>query len=255
MKMKKIINYFKSLRVSTIYKAIGIILFIGIVIWLVIITNKINSLATTKTSANTNVNSVDSNSDIMQNNINDKDTDDNNSEEILILNNSNISENNDTSMNADLIVLTYFNETEKELENAAIREQAKEKFITIIDFLFYNGKIKGCTFNEVSTITKLKILQIALSIDVKIETYFPGYKETITSTTNKAYTSIKELIVKKYLELTTSICAKDPETCASAKQDFQDMKKSFSITWDLIKNLTSSGVTNLKDWYEIYSGK
>lgn len=261
--MKKIIDYFKSLRISTIYKIVGVILFVGIVIWLVIITNKMNDLAAKKTNTNTNTNSnissVSSNSDNLQNSINDVNTI-NNSLETKEESNSNLntdsaSEDKDTYVTPDLAVLSYFSETESELKNASLREKAKEKFITIVDFLFYGGEINGYTFSEISTKTKLKVLQIALSIDAKIDSYFPGYKETITSTTSRVYTNIKEIVVKKYLELTTKICTNDPETCESAKQGFQEMKKSFSITWDLIKDLASSGVSNLKEWYEIYSGK
>jgi hypothetical protein len=57
------------------------------------------------------------------------------------------------------------------------------------------------------------------------------------------------------LDITTKICEKDSDVCTQAKSDFQDMKKSFSITWDIIKSLASTGASNLKEWYEIYSGK
>ncbi len=160
-----------------------------------------------------------------------------------------------TIKSADEEVLVYLNETKSNLDNVSLRDKVKENFITLVDFLFYDGSIKGHTFNELTTKTKLKVLQISLAIDQKIDHYFPDYKAKISNGTSRIYTNIKEKIVKKYLELTTSICLKDQELCSSAKNDFQDMKKSFSLTWDIIKNLASNGVSNLKSWYEIYSGK
>lgn len=157
--------------------------------------------------------------------------------------------------NKDNIVVSYFKDAQSKLENVNLRESAKENFITIVDFLFYGGTIKGYTFNELSSAAKLQILKIALTIDFYIDTYFPNYKETISKTTNKIYTSIKEKIIEKYLTITTAICKNDQSICEQAKSDFQQMKKSFSITWELVKNLAKSGTTQIKQWYEIYSGK
>lgn len=156
---------------------------------------------------------------------------------------------------ADTTIMAYFNKTKDDLEDVNLREKAKENFISIVDFLFYGGEIKGYTFDELTTKAKLKVLQIALTIDKKIDSYFPDYKEKISKQANRVYTNIKETVVLKYLEITSSICAKDADICASAKNDFQDMKKSFSITWDFLKTLASKGSANIKAWYEIYSGK
>lgn len=156
---------------------------------------------------------------------------------------------------ADTTIMAYFNKTKDDLEDVNLREKAKENFISIVDFLFYGGEIKGYTFDELTTKAKLKVLQIALTIDKKIDSYFPDYKEKISKQANRVYTNIKETVVLKYLEITASICAKDADICASAKNDFQDMKKSFSITWDFLKTLASKGSANIKSWYEIYSGK
>ena len=42
-----------------------------------------------------------------------------------------------------------------------VKDKAKEYFITIVDFIFYDGKIKGHTFNDLSSTAKLKIISIA----------------------------------------------------------------------------------------------
>ncbi len=165
------------------------------------------------------------------------------------------SDNNIEETNVDDKVISYFKETKEKLENSNLRESAKQNFITIVDFLFYDGKIKGHTFNELSNKAKLQVLKLTLTIDSYIDKYFPNYKETIKTTTGKVFTNIKAKVIEKYLNITTTICNNDIDTCNQAKSDFQDMKKSFSITWDLIKEIAKSGTTHLKEWYEIYSGK
>lgn len=159
-----------------------------------------------------------------------------------------------TVKSADEEVLEYVN-TIQDTANKGITSSLKNGFITIVDFLFYNGSIDGHTFNELTTGAKLEVLKAALWIDDKVDSVFPGYKETISNGASKVYTNVKSLIVQTYLNITTSICESNSKLCESAKEDFQSLKKSFGFTWDLIKGLTSSGLDKLKDWYEIWSGK
>lgn len=160
-----------------------------------------------------------------------------------------------TLKDADTEVLNYITTVESDFNSSTIKDSLKNSFITIVDFLFYNGKIKGYTFNELSSSAKLKVLSLALYFDEKIEKYFPGYKENISKTTNKIYTSVKEKVVKTYLEITSSICSKNTEACLDAKKGFNELKTNFGLTWNLIKDIASDGLNNLKNWYEIWSGK
>ncbi len=155
----------------------------------------------------------------------------------------------------DQLVIAYLNELEPQIETKENESIIKNGFITITDFLFYNGDIKGVTLNEISTKTKLTILKFALKIDAKIDSYFPDYKEKISNTTSKIYTGVKNKIIETYLNTTAKICTQNETLCADAKKDFQSMKTSFKITWNIVKNLANSGLGNLKEWYEIYSGK
>ena len=167
---------------------------------------------------------------------------------------NNNSNNNVSTKSADEAVLEYVNKVESDADKG-ITDTLKSGFITVVDFLFYNGEIAGHTFNELSTSAKLEVLKAALWIDDKIDNVFPGYKETISNGANKVYTSAKNLIVSTYLDITTSICENHSDLCESAKNDFQSLKKSFGFTWDLIKDLANSGLDKLKNWYEIWSGK
>ena len=179
---------------------------------------------------------------------------DKNQETVPIENKNNNENNNITNKSADEEVLEYVNAIQSDTNNG-LTSSLKSGFITIVDFLFYNGSIAGHTFNELTTTAKLEVLSIALYLDNKIDSIFPGYKESISNEANKVYTSIKNLIVSTYLDITTSICSKDSDLCESAKSNFQDLKTNFGLTWDLIKNLASSGLDKLANWYEIWSGK
>lgn len=152
----------------------------------------------------------------------------------------------------EIAVINYFalednNITRVNQDDRTLREKAKNTFVTIVDFIFYDKEIKGYTFNELTTSAKLKIIKIALSIDNKIDEYFPDYKEVIKD----KYDNIKGKLVVKYLEFTSSLCETVGEdTCNQAKEDFNSMKENFNITWQLIKELAANGSNKVKEFYE-----
>ena len=160
----------------------------------------------------------------------------------------------DLAKTADEEVLTYINTLQSNTEKG-FTDQLKSGFITIVDFLFYDGEIAGHTFNELTTKAKLEVLKAALWVDDKIDSVFPGYKETISNGASKVYTGVKNLIVSTYLDITSSICDANSSLCEQAKEDFQSLKDSFGLTWDFLKGLASSGLDKLQNWYEVWSGK
>ena len=132
-----------------------------------------------------------------------------NKEEIKIDSKPNDNENKDVSNNKDTIknnnynekdniVIDELNNTLKNIEKSTRDENFKDKasstFISIVDFLFYDGTIKGVTFDELTENGKEKVLEIASKIDVKLEEKCPGYKETISNSTSKAYQKASEII-------------------------------------------------------------
>ena len=65
------------------------------------------------------------------------------------------------------------------------------------------------------------------------------------------YENIKGKLAYAYLEITSSLCeAVGTDTCNQAKEDFNNMKKSFGFTFDLIKELAKSGASKVKEFYE-----
>ena len=134
-----------------------------------------------------------------------KEKEDNNKEEIKIDRKLNDNENkktikNDNYNEKDNIVIDELNNTLKNIEESTQDENFKDKasstFISIVDFLFYDGTIKGISFDELTEKGKEKVLEIASKIDVKLEEKCPGYKEKISNNTSKAYQKASEIIKK-----------------------------------------------------------
>lgn len=134
-----------------------------------------------------------------------KEKEDNNKEEIKIDRKLNDNENkktikNDNYNEKDNIVIDELNNTLKNIEESTQDENFKDKasstFISIVDFLFYDGTIKGISFDELTEKGKEKVLEISSKIDVKLEEKCPGYKEKISNSTSKAYQKASKIIKK-----------------------------------------------------------
>lgn len=134
-----------------------------------------------------------------------KEKEDNNKEEIKIDRKLNDNENKDTIKNdnyneKDNIVIDELNNTLNNIEKSTRDENFKDKasstFISIVDFLFYDGTIKGISFDELTEKGKEKVLEISSKIDVKLEEKCPGYKEKISNSTSKAYQKASKIIKK-----------------------------------------------------------
>lgn len=146
-------------------------------------------------------------------------------------------------------VIAYFQEQERYASSneadPSIRERLKSGVSTIYQFLFHGGTIRGKTFKELSSSAKLQVLKIALSIDSKIEQYFPNYKQNI----KQGASNLKSKIVITYLETTHKICTNYEDVCTQAREDFKTMKDSFKISFSLIAGLAMEGGSAIKEWY------
>ena len=156
-------------------------------------------------------------------------------------------------------VITYVENLNNEVDNAnsdmSFKEKFKEKFILVVDFIFYDGEIKGYKFDELTNTAKAKVIFYALKIDSKINDLWPNYKEIIGDKVN----DLKAKLIAKYMDVSTTICSKYPEDCENVKNDFKILKSSLSVTWDVVKNAFKYGYGKttdyLRTWYEVFSGK
>ena len=152
--------------------------------------------------------------------------------------------------NADENVLAYFN-NEVNTADTKSKGTLKNAFIKVVDFIFYDKDINGYYFKDLTASAKLKVIGLALKLDNIIDSHFPGYKDELSSSYNKA----KDNLITLYLNLTSEFCKNNDSICESAKDDFSLLKESLNLSWDVIKNLAKSGTNKLKEWYEIFSGK
>lgn len=195
-------------------------------------------------------------------NYNDKEDSKSNNDNTLNNNNNKVEDNNEHNEDAndkydEDDVVSYFEDMEEEVDNSSsFKEKFKKYFIDVVDFIFYDKEVKGYTFDELGNMAKIKIISIALKIDSKIEEYVPNYKESISTTSSKIYNNVKEKLVTMYLDISTDICSGDNKNqCEKAKEIFGEVKNVCKIGWSFIKSLVNNGVTKLREWYEIYSGK
>ena len=120
---------------------------------------------------------------------------------------SNSSNKNDVSNNTEVntyssndeIVINSLESSLTKINNgstsdSSFSDSAKGVFVSIVDFLFYDGEINGVTFDELTDSGKQKVLEIASKVDNAIESKIPGYKETISDTASKAFNKASEVI-------------------------------------------------------------
>lgn len=198
-----------------------------------------------------------------------KEKEDNNKEEIKIDSKLDDNENKNTIKNdnyneKDNIVIDELNNTLKNIEESTQDENFKDKasstFISIVDFLFYDGTIKGISFDELTEKGKEKVLEIASKIDVKLEEKCPGYKETISNSTSKAYQKASEIIkkgAKNINDFAKSALGDDNyQAIIDAKDELvKYSKESLNYVTGAGSKVFNNTKEKLNEWYQNFKNK
>lgn len=147
------------------------------------------------------------------------------------------------------------NSIDNESSSSNFSDKAKATFISIVDFLFYDGTIKGITFNELTDDGKQKVLEIANKIDVKLEEVSPGYKDKISSTTSNAYNKASEIIKSGASSLNNFAKEKLGDENYNSIIDAKDelvkySKNALNLVGSAGSKLFSSTKDKLNDWYQ-----
>lgn len=147
------------------------------------------------------------------------------------------------------------NSIDAESSSSNFSDKAKATFITIVDFLFYDGTIKGVTFNELTDAGKQKVLELANKIDVKLEEKAPGYKDKISSTTSNAYNKASEIIKSGASSLNNFAKEKLGDENYNSIIDAKDelvkySKNALNLVGSAGSKLFSSTKDKLNDWYQ-----
>lgn len=147
------------------------------------------------------------------------------------------------------------NSIDAESSSSNFSDKAKATFITIVDFLFYDGTIKGITFNELTDDGKQKVLELANKIDVKLEEKAPGYKDKISSSTSNTYNKASEIIKSGASSLNNFAKEKLGDENYNSIIDAKDelvkySKNALNLVGSAGSKLFSSTKDKLNDWYQ-----
>lgn len=198
-----------------------------------------------------------------------KEKEDNNKEEIKIDIKLNDNENKDAIKNdnyneKDNIVIDELNNTLKNIEESTQDENFKDKasstFISIVDFLFYDGTIKGISFDELTEKGKEKVLEIASKIDVKLEEKCPGYKEKISNSTSKAYQKASKIIKKGAKNINdfakSALGDENYQAIIDAKDELvKYSKESLNYVTGAGSKVFNNTKEKLNEWYQNFKNK
>ena len=176
----------------------------------------------------------------------------------------NLSSTNETNYtNSDLKVIDTLsnleNETDSLLESESISDKLKGIFITIVDFIFYDSEIDGVKFDDLTLEGKEKVLKIAYSIDTKIETKFPNYKDTISDKTKIAFNKVSEIIkigANNINDFSKDLLGDNYYTLIEAKDDLvYYTKNALDYLGSFSSKAFNSGKEYIKNWYENFRQK
>ena len=198
-----------------------------------------------------------------------KEKEDNNKEEIKIDRKLNDNENKNTIKNdnyneKDNIVIDELNNTLKNIEESTQDENFKDKasstFISIVDFLFYDGTIKGISFDELTEKGKEKVLEISSKIDVKLEEKCPGYKEKISNSTSKAYQKASKIIKNGAKNINdfakNALGDENYQAIIDAKDELAKYsKEALNFVTGAGSKVFNNTKEKLKEWYQNFKNK
>ena len=204
-----------------------------------------------------------------------KEKEDNNKEEIKIDRKLNDNENKDISNNKDTIKNDNYNEKdnividelnntlnniEKSTQDENFKDKASSTFISIVDFLFYDGTIKGISFDELTEKGKEKVLEISSKIDVKLEEKCPGYKEKISNSTSKAYQKASKIIKKGAKNINdfakSALGDENYQAIIDAKDELvKYSKESLNYVTGAGSKVFNNTKEKLNEWYQNFKNK
>ena len=130
-------------------------------------------------------------------------------------------------------------------DTESLASKGKKYFIKAVDFIFYDGEIKGVKFDELKEESKQVIYEQLCDMDELIMTLAPNYKETIS----EKYQIVKDFTKKGYYFVLDKI--KD----ALGEERYDKIAEIKDNLKDKIGDLYEGGKTKIKDWYEEFKNK
>ena len=136
-----------------------------------------------------------------------------------------------------------------------IKENIISKFITLVDFIYYDKPIGNLYFKNLTTNAQEKVKSIMEKMDQAIEIKIPNYKDSLKEKYHKALNYVKtktaNLSDKANEKIEQVLGNENYQNFIDAKND---MKESFQNTKEKVKEETSkvyeNGKEKLSNWYQ-----
>lgn len=164
-----------------------------------------------------------------------------------------------TSINNDEIVLNQFNELGSDIhssfDTSDLLEKGKMYFIYCVDFLFYDGEIKGVKYSDLSDMAKQQLINDIITIDDLICSKFPNYKETISENGSSLYSKASDIIHSGSTNVKDYSRDKLGEDNYNKIGEYKDLfVEQTSQDWEEFTGIVGDGYdkgkTKVKEWYE-----
>jgi hypothetical protein len=164
----------------------------------------------------------------------------------------------------DSVVLEEFNAVGDDIINSKdssdFLDKGKLYFIYCVDFLFYDGEIKGVKFSDLSEMAREQLIGDIVTIDNLICSKFPNYKETISEGSSEAFDKASDIIHSGTINVKDYSREKLGDENYEKIGEYKDLfVEQTSRDWEEFKGILGSGYdkgkSKIKDWYEGFKGQ
>lgn len=156
------------------------------------------------------------------------------------------------SKDIDNQILNSFNKDKDELQEAydnrdteTLAQKGKKYFIKAVDFIFYDGEIKGVKYDDLKEESKEVLFEQLCEMDELIMTLAPNYKENIS----EKYHVVKDLTNKAYYYVLDKI------KTALGEERYDKIGEIKDSVKEKLSDVYEKGKTKIKDWYEGFRDK
>ena len=140
--------------------------------------------------------------------------------------------------------------------SSTLKEKVASKFITLVDFVYYDEPMNGVYFKDLTASAQEKVRSILERMDRAIENKIPNYKDTLKSKYQTALSYLKEKTSQAKEKLESAIGSENYENLVESKED---MKESFQNAAEVItegaSQIYESGKEKVSNWYQNFKEK
>ena len=161
----------------------------------------------------------------------------------------------DVESESDKVIKEHFSNIDEDMKNSTDTDgflsKGKSYFVYCVDFLFYDGEIKGIKFSDLTSSVKQQLLIDIDNIDSLICSKFPNYKETISEGSSKVYNKAAEIIKAGSKNVKDFSKEKLGQENYDKLKEYKDMFMDTAFgDFDEFKDILKKGKSKIKEWYE-----